>query len=133
MDVLVMLLTTVLIALSNIAVGVGVGLAVSCAAYAWDAAALLGVRYYLDPDPETGEVTKVYEVIIYIYIALPTPETRLHSSACATTWTPTLKRARSQKSTRCKIIYVYVRRKIIDLYLRRFSRFQRSSLLLPRP
>ena len=63
-----MLLTTVLIALSNIAVGVGVGLAVSCAAYAWDAAALLGVRYYLDPDPETGEVTKVYEVIIYIYI-----------------------------------------------------------------
>jgi len=24
--------------------------------------ASLGVRYYLDPDPETGEVTKVYEV-----------------------------------------------------------------------
>jgi len=62
MDVLVMLLTTVLIALTNIAIGVGVGFAASCAAYAWDAAAGLGVRYYLDPDPVTGELTKIYEV-----------------------------------------------------------------------
>jgi MFS superfamily sulfate permease-like transporter len=61
-DVVVMLTTTLLVAFTNIVVGVGVGLAVSCAAYAWDSATELSVRYHFEPDKRTGGKIKVYEV-----------------------------------------------------------------------
>ena len=62
MDVITMLITTILIAVSNIAVGVGVGLAVSCAVYAWDSASTLNVSFYHSMDPRSGKSTKVYQV-----------------------------------------------------------------------
>ena len=62
-DVLVMLTVSILIAvIKNIVLAVAIGLGLSCAAFAWEAAHHLRVRYYYDTEPKSGDRVKVYEV-----------------------------------------------------------------------
>jgi SulP family sulfate permease len=60
-DVLVMLVVSVLVVITNIVLAVAIGLGLSCAAFAWEAAFQLRVSYHYEAD-SAGSTTKIYEV-----------------------------------------------------------------------